>query len=135
METGDIQARRAYLRSVISQIEIDDDKVKIIGDKATLACLAAGCSRSAPLPGPSGMMTLFLPSYKTEEMRASLGINKLQIGRRLLLDGLQNNVGDPIWVLCGRAVISVCPSAISVNSGVGEKPASVGVEINPSSRL
>lgn len=42
METGDIQARRAYLRSVISQIEIDDDKVRIIGDKATLAAVIAG---------------------------------------------------------------------------------------------
>ena len=42
METGDIQARRAYLRAVISQIEIDDDKVRIIGDKATLAAVIAG---------------------------------------------------------------------------------------------
>ena len=42
LETGDIQARRAYLRSVISQIEIDDDKVSIIGDKATLAAVIAG---------------------------------------------------------------------------------------------
>ena len=42
LETGDIQARRAYLRSVISQIEIDDDKVTILGDKATLAAVIAG---------------------------------------------------------------------------------------------
>jgi site-specific DNA recombinase len=42
LETGDVQARRAYLRSVISQIEIDDDKVSIIGDKATLAAVIAG---------------------------------------------------------------------------------------------
>jgi hypothetical protein len=43
METGD-QSRRAFLRSVISQIEIDDDKVKIIGDKATLAAVVAGAT-------------------------------------------------------------------------------------------
>jgi hypothetical protein len=42
LETGDIQARRDYLRSVISQIEVDDDKVRIIGDKATLAAVIAG---------------------------------------------------------------------------------------------
>jgi site-specific DNA recombinase len=42
LETGDIQARRAYLRSVIWQIEIDDDKVTILGDKATLAAVIAG---------------------------------------------------------------------------------------------
>ncbi len=42
METGDIQARRAYLRAVISQIEVDDDKVRIIGDKATLAAVISG---------------------------------------------------------------------------------------------
>jgi site-specific DNA recombinase len=42
METGEIQARRAYLRAVISQIEVDDDKVRIIGDKATLAAVISG---------------------------------------------------------------------------------------------
>jgi site-specific DNA recombinase len=42
LETGDIQARRDYLRSVISQIEVDDGKIRIIGDKATLAAVIAG---------------------------------------------------------------------------------------------
>jgi site-specific DNA recombinase len=42
LETGDIQARRDYLRSVISQIEVDDDKIRIIGDKTTLAAVVAG---------------------------------------------------------------------------------------------
>jgi site-specific DNA recombinase len=42
LETGDILARRDYLRSVISQIEVDDTKVRIIGDKATLAAVIAG---------------------------------------------------------------------------------------------
>jgi site-specific DNA recombinase len=42
MESGDLQARRAYLRAVISQIEVDDDKVRIVGDKATLAAAIAG---------------------------------------------------------------------------------------------
>jgi site-specific DNA recombinase len=40
--TGDPQARKAYLQSVISQIEVDDEKVRIIGDKATLAAVIAG---------------------------------------------------------------------------------------------
>jgi len=42
LETGDIQARRDYLRSVISQIEVDDDKIRIVGDKAILAAVIAG---------------------------------------------------------------------------------------------
>jgi site-specific DNA recombinase len=42
LDTGDTQARKAYLQSVISQIEVGDDKVKIIGDKATLAAVIAG---------------------------------------------------------------------------------------------
>jgi site-specific DNA recombinase len=42
LETGDIQARRDYLRAVISQIEVDDGKIRIIGDKATLAAVIAG---------------------------------------------------------------------------------------------
>jgi hypothetical protein len=40
--TGDIQARRDYLRFVISQIEAHDDKVTILGDKATLAVVIEG---------------------------------------------------------------------------------------------
>ena len=42
LATGDPQARKAYLQSVISQIEVDDEKVKIIGDKAILAGVIAG---------------------------------------------------------------------------------------------
>ena len=42
LDTGDTQARKAYLQSVISQIEVDDDKVRIIGDKPTLAAVIAG---------------------------------------------------------------------------------------------
>ena len=42
LDTGDTQARKAYLRAVISRIEVDDQKVRIIGDKATLADVIAG---------------------------------------------------------------------------------------------
>ena len=42
LDTGDTQARKAYLRSVISYIEIDDDKVRIVGEKAALAAVIAG---------------------------------------------------------------------------------------------
>ena len=42
LDTGDTQARKAFLRSVISEIEVGDDKVRIIGDKATLAAVIAG---------------------------------------------------------------------------------------------
>jgi len=42
LDTGDTQARKAYLRAVISRIEVDDQKVRIIGDKSTLADMIAG---------------------------------------------------------------------------------------------
>ena len=47
LDTGDTQARKAYLRSVISRIEVDDQKVRIIGDKATLADVIAGSQTQA----------------------------------------------------------------------------------------
>ena len=42
IDGADIQARKSYLRSVISYVEVDDDKVRIVGDKATLAGVIAG---------------------------------------------------------------------------------------------
>jgi site-specific DNA recombinase len=42
LDTADTQARKAYLQSVISQIEVDDDRVRIIGNKAALAAVVAG---------------------------------------------------------------------------------------------
>jgi site-specific DNA recombinase len=47
LENGDTQARKAYLRAVISCIEVDDDKVRIIGEKAALADVIAGRQTSA----------------------------------------------------------------------------------------
>jgi site-specific DNA recombinase len=48
LENGDVQARKAYLRAVISEIRVDDDKVSIIGDKATLSAVIAGQNGSHP---------------------------------------------------------------------------------------
>jgi hypothetical protein len=42
LDSGDIQARKAYLRSVISAIEVDDDVIRTIGEKASLANVIAG---------------------------------------------------------------------------------------------
>ena len=47
-DTGDIQAKKAYLRSVIARIEVADDKVRIIGEKATLAAVIAGNAAETP---------------------------------------------------------------------------------------
>ena len=41
IDNGDVQAKKAYLRAVISEIRVDDDKISIIGDKATLAAVIA----------------------------------------------------------------------------------------------
>ena len=42
LDAGDIRAKKAYLRSVIAQIEVGDDKVRIVGEKASLAAVIAG---------------------------------------------------------------------------------------------
>ena len=42
IDNGDVQAKKAYLRAVISEIRVDDDKISIICDKATLAAVIAG---------------------------------------------------------------------------------------------
>ncbi len=42
IDSADVQGRKAYLRSVISYVEVDDEKVRIVGDKATLAAIIAG---------------------------------------------------------------------------------------------
>jgi site-specific DNA recombinase len=42
IDSADTQARKAYLRSVISYVGVDDDSVRIVGDKATLAAVIAG---------------------------------------------------------------------------------------------
>ena len=42
LDNGDVQAKKAYLRAVISEIRVDDEKISIIGDKATLAAVIAG---------------------------------------------------------------------------------------------
>lgn len=42
ISSGDIGFRKTYLRSVIDQIEVADDVVRIIGDKATLEQVIAG---------------------------------------------------------------------------------------------
>ena len=41
IETADIQARKAYLATVVSEIRVDDHTVQIIGDTATLAAVIA----------------------------------------------------------------------------------------------
>ena len=42
LNDGDVQARKAYLRSVVSRIEVGDHKIRIIGEKASLADVIAG---------------------------------------------------------------------------------------------
>ena len=37
LETADVEVRKGYLRSVIAQIEVGDRKIRVFGDKSTLA--------------------------------------------------------------------------------------------------
>lgn len=54
LDHGDVQARRGYLQSVISSIEVDDDRIRISGDKAALADVIAG--RAADAANVSGFV-------------------------------------------------------------------------------
>ena len=54
IDSGDIQARKAYLRAVISEIRVDDHKVSIIGEKTALTALIAG--QTAPNGNVSGFV-------------------------------------------------------------------------------
>jgi hypothetical protein len=47
LDDGDVQARRGYLRTVISNIEVDDDRIRLTGDKASLAEVIAGKAAGA----------------------------------------------------------------------------------------
>jgi site-specific DNA recombinase len=42
VESGDIAARKAYLRAVISEVRVGDQKIQIIGDKINLQAAVAG---------------------------------------------------------------------------------------------
>jgi hypothetical protein len=42
LASGDTRARKAYLRSVISYIEVGDDRIRIVGETAALAAIVAG---------------------------------------------------------------------------------------------
>jgi site-specific DNA recombinase len=42
LENGDFQARKAYLRSIISAIEVDDGAARILGEKTQLAAVLTG---------------------------------------------------------------------------------------------
>ena len=40
--SGDMPFRRAYIRSMVDEVEVDDAKIRIIGRKAVLADLMIG---------------------------------------------------------------------------------------------
>ena len=46
-QAADIQARKAYLGAVISEVRVGDEKVEIIGDKASLAAVITGQQAAA----------------------------------------------------------------------------------------
>ena len=54
LDDGDVQARRGYLRTVISNIEVDDDRIRISGDRASLAEVIA--SRAAGAANVSSLV-------------------------------------------------------------------------------
>jgi site-specific DNA recombinase len=61
LDNGDVQARKAYLRAVISEIRVDDNKVSIIGDKAALSAVIAGQN------GANANVSGFVRKWRTRE--------------------------------------------------------------------
>ena len=61
--TGDANARKAYLRSVISEIRVDDHKIQIIGEKSTLAAAIAGQQNQ------SGKVSGFVRKWRTRQSK------------------------------------------------------------------
>jgi hypothetical protein len=59
LETAYIQARKAYLATIISEIRVDDHKIHIIGDKANLAAAIAGKQTAA------GKVSGFVRKWRT----------------------------------------------------------------------
>ncbi len=51
--TGDTPFRRAYIRSVIDQVEVDDDEIRIWGRKTVLERLVAASGGGSPAGVPS----------------------------------------------------------------------------------
>ncbi len=49
LDTGDIHARKAYLRAVISRIEVGDENIRIIGEKSNLEN-AVGTALTGKIP-------------------------------------------------------------------------------------
>ena len=48
LDAGDTQARRDYLRSVISQIEVDDDRIRMIRERAILWLPSSQVNKPTP---------------------------------------------------------------------------------------
>ena len=61
IETADIKARQAYLRAVIQEIRVENDRVQIIGDKASLAAVIAGQQTAA------GKVSGFVRKWRTRQ--------------------------------------------------------------------
>ena len=68
--TGDTPFRRAYIRSVIDQVEVDDEEIRIWGRKVVLERLVAASGSS----GPAGV-----PSF-VRKWRARTGSNRRPFG-------------------------------------------------------
>lgn len=57
--TGEVPFRKAYLRSIIDRVEVDDHAIRIIGDRATLEQVVAG--KSVPASGVRSLVRKWRP--------------------------------------------------------------------------
>jgi site-specific DNA recombinase len=51
LDTGDVNVRRSYIRSIVDGIEVDDDAIRIVGRKDVLQAVIAGKSGNGGVRG------------------------------------------------------------------------------------
>ena len=78
--TGDTPFRRAYIRSVIDQVEVDDDEIRIWGRKGVLERLVAASGGSGPAGVPS-FVRKWRARQRFEPVTSAFGGQYLQFAR------------------------------------------------------
>jgi len=51
LDTGDVNVRRSYIRSIVDGIEVDDDAIRIVGRRDVLQAVIAGKSGNGEVRG------------------------------------------------------------------------------------
>jgi len=61
LRNGDTQARKAWIESLITRIEVDDDRIRVIGETPMIAAVVTG--QNPPSPAVRG----FVRNWRTRQ--------------------------------------------------------------------